>query len=120
MWWDRYRSEYLGAAESYAFSCEEAFNIIGKNDPGLLRPFIAELRGQALYLANHLLMTAYLTAPMVFAEEALTLLAEQPDRLLCGYSGSPFWVSKSLIEQSSKHCSDETFRNLEAVLPLVA
>jgi hypothetical protein len=116
VWLDRCRGEHIGLTESYPSACEEAFKIIAMEDPGLLRPFICELRGKMLYTANHLLFSAYLTAPVYFAEEALALLANEPDRLMCGFSDSALWLSKCLIEQSSAHCSEETFRKLEAVV----
>jgi hypothetical protein len=113
VWGWRYRGAHIGLGESYLSACEEAFGILGKHDPNSLRPFIDELRTKKLHTANHLLLNAYLTAPVFYADEALELLAAEPDRLLCGFSDNAHWVSRCLIEQSSPHCSEETFRKLE-------
>jgi hypothetical protein len=57
-----------------------------------------------------------MTAPKVFAEEAMSLLAAEPERLLCGFSDNALWTSRCLIEKCSPHCLQTTFEKLEATL----
>jgi hypothetical protein len=116
VWPSRYRGEGIEQSEAYLSACETAFEIIGRESPGSLRPFVAQLSAHRLYTANHLLMSACLCAPEVFTEDALQLLADEPKRLSCGYSDSAFWVARQVIEKCSAFCSDETFRRLEEVL----
>ena len=116
VWWSRYRGEHVGVGEAYLVACESALRCMGKGDPDSLRPFVTELRSQPLHTANHLLLTAYLVAPTSFAEEALQLLADEPGRLLCGFEDSAHWVSRCVIEQCSPHCTEETYRRLEAAV----
>ena len=75
-----------------------------------------QLRAHNLYTANHLLLNAYLSNPHAFADEALRLLTNEPERLRCGYSDNSYWIAQQIIEKCSPHCTDETFRALEAVL----
>jgi hypothetical protein len=116
VWPSRYRGEYLGLKEAFVTACETALEILGKKDPKELCVFIAELRTKPLYTANHLLLSAYLSAPLAFAEEALSLLAAEPDRLLCGFSDSAHWVSRCVVEHCSPHCTEATFQKLETAV----
>lgn len=116
IWPLRYTGMYLGMAEAFPRGCEIALESVGSSDPEVLRPFIALLRGSRLCIANQLLQSAYTAAPEVYAEEALTLLADGPERLHCGVHGSPFLTAKTLIEKCSPHCSDGAFHRLEAIL----
>lgn len=102
-----------GLAEALISSCEEALKIIGAQNPDSLRPFIDQLRPVRLYTANHLLLTIYLYAPKHYAEEAMALLSNEPDRLLCGFTDHAHWISISLIKQCSPYCTIETFQKLE-------
>lgn len=116
IWPSRYRSEYIGLEEAYLSASENALEALGKDDPEALRPFIALLKRERLYVTNHLLLSAYLSRPELFADEAMSLLVDDPARLQCGFSDSPFWVSRILVEKCSPYCSDEIFRSLEAKL----
>lgn len=116
VWPSRYLGEHIGMSEAFPKACEAAFELVGKEAPDGLRPFISQLRAAKLYTANHLLMRAYLACPTAFADEAIGLLAAEPERLLCGYSDNAFWVSREVLEKCSPHCTDETFRAVEATI----
>jgi hypothetical protein len=116
IWPSRFQSEHETLPEAYPSACETAFKILSKNGPAVLRPYIAELRACRLYTANHLLQEAYLSAPEFYAEEAMALLASEPERLLCGFSDNATWLTRCLIEKCSPHCSEETFRKLETAV----
>jgi hypothetical protein len=116
VWPSRYRGEHIGMSEAFPSACEAAFELVGQQSSEALRPFISQLRASRLYTANHLLMRAYLSCPAVFADEALGLLAVEPERFLCGYSDSAFWRSRQVLEKCSPHCTDATFRAVEATV----
>ncbi len=116
LWLIRFRGEVLGMQQAYLTACENALSTVGSASPAELRPLIDRLRAEHLHTANTLLLTAYASNPAVFADEALTLLAEEPDRLSCGHSGSLYWTARQLIAACSPHCSEETFQKLEATL----
>src|SRR5439155_3780199 len=79
-----------------------------------LLPYAKLLRGSNLFTASQLLLGAYLSAPELFAEEAMFLLAGEPARFRCGFSDSPFWLSRMLIERCSANCSEQAFKRVEA------
>ena len=116
LWPARFRGEHLAMLEAFPSACETALELVGQNTPELLRPFVDQLLAHRLYTANHLLMSAYLSNPGTFAEQALILLIAEPKRLSCRYTDSPYWLSRSLIKQRSPHCTDESFQKLEAAL----
>lgn len=110
------QSEHTSMSRALIGACETALELVGQQSPDALRPFISQLRAARLYTANHLLMSAYLSCPAAFADEALALLAAEPERLFCGYSDNGFWLSRLVIEKCSPHCSEATFRAVEATI----
>jgi hypothetical protein len=116
LWPTRFRSEHIGMSEALLGACETAFELIGESSPDSLRPFVDQLQYPRLYTANHLLMSAYLSRPVTFADEALLLLADEPKRLSCGYSDNTYWQTRLIIEKCSPHCSDATFQKIEAIV----
>ena len=116
LWPARFRSEHIGMSEALLGACESAFELVGKTSPDSLRPYVDQLRTPRLYTANHLLMTAYLSSPTTFADEALGLLADEPKRLSCGYSDNAYWHTRLVIEKCSPHCTDATFQKIEPVV----
>jgi hypothetical protein len=116
IWSFRMTGPHISLDMAYLSACETALEIIGKQSPENLRPFIALLRSSRTNTANGLLLNAFREAGEQFAEEAMTLLCAEPTRLDCGYLDSSHWISKCLIEECSPHCSPDTFAALEAVL----
>lgn len=116
LWPTRFRCEHIGMSEALLGACETAFELIGETSPDSLRPFVDQLQFPRLYTANHLLISACLSSPVTFADEALALLADEPKRLSCGYSDSSYWHSRMAIEKCSPHCTDATFQKIEAVV----
>ena len=110
------RSEHIGMLEAFPSACETAAELLGQTDPTSLRVFIDQLREQRFYTANHLLMALYANKPETNADEAIGLLTVEPQRLNCGYTDSPYWLSRRVIENCSPLCSMEVFQKLEAVV----
>jgi hypothetical protein len=116
LWALRFTSAYPGLRETFPRACELAMESIGATTPHSLRPIIAELKTHRLHTANHLLLTAYLSAPATFADEALDLLASEQERLHCGFYGSDYWRAREVILKCSPHASEVVFRRLEGTL----
>lgn len=116
IWSLRFAAGYFGMAEAFPRGCEIAFESLGSSTPESLLPFIALLRGSRLCIANQLLLSAYATAPEIYAEEAIALIADEPERFRCEVHEIPFWTAKKLIEKCSPYCSDESFRRIEAII----
>lgn len=116
IWPHRVKCEFIDLNEAFLSACEGALKIIGEKSPDSLRPYITQLQAQPLNTANHLLLSAYLSNPTKYADEALCWLADDSRRLLCGYSDSTYWQTRSVIEKCSPLCSEETFHKLEATI----
>jgi hypothetical protein len=116
IWWTRFRSEHIGMADAFVGACETALDLAGERSPDSVRPYLNQLQSLRLYTANRILLSAYLSNPVAFADEALSLLAEEPERLRCGYSDNSYWQTRLVIEKCSPHCTDRTFQRIEAVV----
>jgi hypothetical protein len=77
---------------------------------------IAELRRKDTHVANHLLLALYAGGGARFADEAATLLSEEPWRFQCGYSDSAYWCAVQAIAAVVPHCTPERRAKFESVL----
>ena len=120
LWPARFRSEHTRMLEAFLEAIDTALELHGQESPDGLRTFVDQLYSVKLYTANHLLMTSYLSNPVTFSNEVMDLLADEPERLSCGYFDNPYWHTRRVIEECSPHCTDETFQRIEvAVLDFV-
>lgn len=102
----------IGIDDALLLACTIAIEEYGKSARSL-SAVIATLRQSDLVTANFLLMHAYVAAPVEFADEALSLLAAEPQRILAMSSRERFSFPRNVIELCSPHCSDEVFRRIE-------
>ncbi|NHQ60428.1 hypothetical protein G9409_07460 [Chlorobium sp. BLA1] len=116
IWSMRFSFEYITLKEAYLKSCEMAIEQIGSTNPESLRPLITSLSQSRLYVANNFLLTALLAAPKIFAEEAMNLLADEPERFHCGFSNNPILATRTLVEKCSTYCSEECFQKVEKAI----
>jgi hypothetical protein len=116
LWPFRIQGEYISMLEAFPSACETAIQLLGQASPDVLRTFVDQLRAPRLYTANQLLLHAYLSNPAAYADEVIHLLADEPQRLSCGYSDSSYWTARQVIGNCSAHCSKEAFDKLEAVV----
>lgn len=110
IWSYRLTGLHVGMEDSYPKGCEIALELLGSSDPEELRIFVELLRRSQLYISNQLLLSAYAKVPEIYAEEALLLLVEEPERLDCGLP------AKNVIQKCSDYVTDETFERLEEML----
>ncbi|MCX6602140.1 MAG: hypothetical protein NTV52_00905, partial [Acidobacteria bacterium] len=78
-----------------------------------LSAVILELRRRETYLANFLLLALYAANGSRFADEAATLLIEEPWRFDCGLSDSEYWTAMEVVRAIFLHCSAEMCSRLE-------
>lgn len=87
------------------------------SDPAVdLREVVAELRRRDTHVANHLLLAVYAGGGVRFADEAVTLLCDEPWRFQCGYSDSAHWCAMQAIAAVVPHCTPENRARLETTL----
>ncbi|WP_375756403.1 hypothetical protein [Corallococcus exercitus] len=80
------------------------------------RVFVDELVDSKQEPALFLVARAYLGNPQHFADEAAQWLIDMPSALKLGYSASPRWASRELIETITPYCSEEVLERLVRVL----
>ena len=74
---------------------------------------ITELRRRSTYIANHLLLALYAGGPARYADDAISLLCEEPWRLQCGYSDNMSWCAMEMIRAVIPHCTPENRARFE-------
>ena len=77
---------------------------------------LVELRRRDTFTSNFLLLNFYAGGEARYADDALTLLTDQPWRFNCGYIDSPYLIARQLIGAVSPYCSSEILSNLESVI----
>ena len=77
---------------------------------------LTELHSRDTYMANFLLLRAYTAGVQHFADDAVAELCNKTWRFSCGYSDSPYWIAKQLIEAITPLCSDENRARLEQAI----
>jgi hypothetical protein len=102
--------------DAFLIGCEKALAALAISNPEKLGEHIEILRQLRLRTANRLLLHAYQSAPIGYADEAIEKLAREPERLKCGFGDSPFWIARQLIEATAPHASDEALQSLEVTL----
>jgi hypothetical protein len=91
----------------YIVSLEDAFKRVSKENPEILRPYIEELKKYFLYVTNYLLLKIFVSNPKYFANDAITLINDEPERFLCD-------AGFNTVSNCSKFCDDTIFERIEA------
>ena len=116
IWAVLHKAEHPNGEAACLFALSEALKQLANSDSQDLQAVIYELRRRKTYVANYLLQSLYVGAPRRFADEAVSLLCEQPWRFRCGYSDSLYWSTMELIRAAISHCTLENRERLEAVI----
>ena len=77
---------------------------------------IADLRRRDTHIANHLLLALYGGGAARYADEAVSLLCDEPWRFQCGFSGNRYWCTMEAIRAVFPHCTAGNRNKLEAAI----
>ena len=116
IWGMLYKTEHPKGEDACLFALSEALKQLGNNDSESLRDIISELRRRDTYVANYLLQSIYVGTPKCFADEAVSMLCDQPWRFRCGFSDSRYWSTMELIRAVIPHCTVQNRERLETVI----
>ena len=94
----------------------KALVALAREDTADLLDVIANLRRRDTHIANHLLLALYGGGTARYADEAVSLLCEEPWRFKCGFSDSPNWCVMEAIRAVIPHCTIENRERLEHVI----
>ena len=116
VWGIPFKTDHPRGDAACLFALAAAVAVIareGRNGP---LDLIAALRSRDTYTANYLLLALYRGTPRDYADDAVSLLCDQPWRLQCGYSESRSWWASELIRAVIPYSSVQNRDRLEAVL----
>ena len=116
VWHHLIRSEHLRGEDAVLDGLVKALGALARVETKDLRGTIAELSQRDTYIANYLLLGLYTAGLERFADEAVSLLCEQPWRFECGYSDSPQWCAMECLRAAIPHCKPENRIRLEEVI----
>ena len=116
VWQYLIRSEHLRGEDAVLDGLVRALGALGRDETMDLQGTIAELRRRETHIANHLLLGLCTAGRERFADEAVSLLCEQPWRFECGYSDSPQWCAMECLRAAIPHCTPENRVRVEEVI----
>ncbi len=115
--WGRYMSVDNNSHEGALLSgLATALANLADTGHDILDDVVANLRRRDTHAANHLLLTLYAGGGARYADEAITLLCDQPWRLQCGYLDNPRWCAMALIRAVAPHSHPRTLARLEELI----
>ena len=89
---------------------------LAKSGHSILGDVIADLRRRDTYTANHILLALYAGGGPRYADQAVSVLCDEPWRFECGYADSPRWCAMELVRSVAPHCSARNRKKLEAMI----
>ncbi len=82
-------------------------------DSADLPDLIADLRQRDTHVANHLLLALYAGGAAHYADEAASLLYDEPWRFRSGFMDSTYWCAREMIQAVVPHCTTGHRERLE-------
>ena len=114
------KTDHPGGEDACLLELAGALSTLARKGATDLRDVISDLRRRDTHVANHLLLALYAGGAAHYADEAATLLYDEPWRFQCGLSDSPYWCAMETIRAVVPHCTAENRERLEkAVLRYV-
>lgn len=108
---NRDRIYELNGEDSRTLAVVGAFRVVPERDLGSDRDDAPDHD-----TLNHLLLALFAGGGARFADEAVTLLGEEPWRFQCGYSDSAQWCAMQAIAAVVPHCTPENRARLETIV----
>ena len=110
------KTEYPDDEDACLLALTASLAALAREGTADLRGVIADLRCRDTQIANHLLLALYTGGRVNYADEAVSLLCDEPWRLQCGFSDSPHWCAMELIRAVAPHCGAKNRARLESVI----
>ncbi len=116
IWGLRHFSEHVDFEKSLLYAAELAFRDAAQSTPDAFAALLDEHRNTNKETLIYLLYEGMRAAPERFAEAALQFVLSDVRRLRVGYSDSPYWGTRRLLEAVTPWASDESVARLERML----
>ena len=108
--------EHPGGDQACVLGLASALAALASKESAGLQDVVADLRRRDTYIANYLLLALYGGSPGQYADEAASLLCDEPWRFRCGFADNPNWCAMELIRAIVPHCATNNRMRLEAVI----
>ena len=110
------KTEYPSGEDACLSGLAEALATLAREGTVDLCDVIADLYRRDSYTANRLLLALYGGGAARFADEAVSLLCDEPWRFECGFTDSPRWCVMETIRAVIPHCTAGNRKRLESVI----
>ncbi len=110
------RTEYPEADHACLDGLAAALAAVARAGEKSLAGIVADLRRRETHVANRLLLALCAGSGAQHADEAATVLCDEPWRFRCGFSDSPQWYATETIRAVVPHCARESRERLERAL----
>ena len=110
------KSDHPSAEDGCLHAVAKSLGMLALGGAADLSHALAELRLRDTHTANVLLLHLYTGGRKRYADEATTLLCDEPWRFECGYSSNPWWCAMEAIRTVFPHCSPGLRNRLESVI----
>ena len=116
VWWTLIKTRYPSGESACLSGLAGALTTLARQNTKDLLDVIAKLRCRDTHVANHLLLALYAGGAVHYADEAVSLLCDEPWRFQCGFHDSPHWCAMEAIRAVVPHCTAENRERLETVI----
>ncbi len=113
VWGFSFSSKYPDLRQVCESGILNTLKVIAKDTPEKLQTIISDLQDRQSYFSNKMLLSIFTAGAEQLADQALSVLEDQPWRFRCGYTDSSYWVARCLVEKIAPYLSDERMRDLE-------
>ena len=110
------KSDHPSPEDGCLYAVAKALGMLALEGKVDLSHAVAELRRRDTHTANLFLLALYAGGCEHHADEAATLLCDEPWRFACGYSDNPWWCAMEAIRSVFPHCSTGLRDRLESVI----
>jgi hypothetical protein len=111
--WRTWKGDIHQTDDALLVGARRALRKLAEEEPAEVEPFVDLLSADPHDGAQWLLYETLKAAPQHFANRAGEILLEGEHRLDCGYSDSPYWTTRELLQAVSPSLSNEHFASLE-------
>jgi len=108
--------EYLSSDQTCLKCLGRALAAVAEADSDSAKRLVADLRGRDGHTANYLLLALYRGDPTRYADEAMSLLCEEPWRLECGTGHNRWWYAMEMIRTAFPHGSTFVRERIETLI----
>ena len=107
---------HMGTMAAILISMENAFVQLANTHTNIFREIYAKLFNCIYDTVQFLLVRAFTSNPLEFADEAAEYLLQADYRMRCGYAYDNYWATYELLVVITPLCNEELYKRLEEAI----